>query len=130
AAATLPEGQPGADDEILDGAGRQHFARRRFGCDAGADVHGDAADVVSHALALARVQSGAHLETERTHGIADGQATAHPPGRAVEQREEAIAGRRDVTASEMGELPPDECMVTRKQVGPCPVTKASSLLRR
>src|SRR5581483_1413230 len=71
AAAPVAEGQPRADDEIPDGARRQHLARRGFACDARADVHGDAADVVSHALALARVQSGADLEAERTHGVAN-----------------------------------------------------------
>src|SRR5690349_12806540 len=96
AAAPVSEGQPGTDDEIFDGAGRQHFAGCCLGCDAGADVHGDAADVVSHALALARVQAGAHLETERAHGIANGQAAAHAAGWAVEQHQEAIPRRRDL----------------------------------
>src|SRR4029077_8243224 len=47
AAAPVPEGQTGADHEVLDGAGGQDLARLRFGCDTRPDVHGDAPDVVS-----------------------------------------------------------------------------------
>ena len=39
--------------------------------DAGADVHGDAADVGAQQLDLAGVAAGAHLEAERLHRLAD-----------------------------------------------------------
>ena len=48
-----------------------------------ADVDGDPAHVLSPDD-LARVQSRAHLQAERTHGIANGEPAAHATRRAVE----------------------------------------------
>ena len=58
---------------------------------AGADVDGDAADVVADQLALARVEAGADLEPERADGVADRAGAADRAGRPVEGREEAVA---------------------------------------
>src|SRR5712664_309313 len=96
ATTALEEAQPRANYEILDGAGGQHLAGRRCRGDARGDVDGDPAYVVSHAHALARVESRAHFQAERTQGLTNGEPAPHPARRAVEQRQKAVPRRRDL----------------------------------
>src|SRR3954470_3462762 len=91
--AAVGELEAGADHEVLDRAGDEHLAGRGLGADASADVHGHAADVVSHHLDLAGVQTGANVEAERLHSLGRRRRAADRSGRAVERRQEAIAHR-------------------------------------
>jgi aspartate aminotransferase-like enzyme len=54
-------------------------------------VDGDSADVVPADLALAGVQSCAHLNAEGLHRVADRHRAADRALRAVERREEAVS---------------------------------------
>jgi glycerol uptake facilitator-like aquaporin len=93
----VPEVDARPHDEVLDGAGDQHLARRGLVEHAGADVDGEPADVVADHLALARVESGADLDAELTHGPLDRLGRAYRPGRPVERRQDA--GARAATAT-------------------------------
>src|SRR5687767_361049 len=54
--AAVGELDPGADDEVLDGARDEHLTGLRAGADSRADVDRHAANVVAAALALAGVE--------------------------------------------------------------------------
>ena len=60
--AALVELEPGADDEVADGARDEHFARAGEGTDASTDVDGEPAHVAAAQLDLTGVQAGAGLE--------------------------------------------------------------------
>jgi len=67
-------------------------------------VHGNPADVVAADLALAGVQSGAHLDAERMHRVADRHGAADRPLRTVEHCEEAVTRCVYFVATEAIEL--------------------------
>ena len=99
--AAVVEVDAGAGDEILDGARDEHLARPGLRGDARADVDGDAGDLVVAELALARVQPGADVEAELAHRVARSRARSGSRARrAVEGREEAVAGRVDLAAAD------------------------------
>src|SRR6185369_4761239 len=108
ARAAVDEPQARTGDEVLHGAGDEHFRRRGLGCHACAGVHGDATHVVAHELALPGVKACPDLDPERADGVADGAGAADGPRRAVEGGEEAVAGRLDLAAAEACELPAHE----------------------
>ena len=89
--------------------------------DARADVHGDPADVVAADLALAGVQSGAHLDAERLHRVADRHRAADRPLRAVEHREEAVTRRAHLAAPKTRQLCPHHGVVCIEQRMPVTV---------
>src|SRR5689334_15963464 len=91
--APVGEDDPRSDHDVLHGTGYQRLARACRGCDAGADVYGDAADVAVGLLDLAGVQARAHVEPERSRAVADRERAADRARRAVEGREEPVAGR-------------------------------------
>src|SRR5262245_61459631 len=124
------EAQTRPDHEVLDGTGREDLSGSRLGGDARADVDGNAADVVSHTHALAGVDSDAHLEPDGPDGIANGEAAPDATRRAVEQRQEAVAGGCDLASAEVRELTPHQRIVSEEQIAPCPVTQTGRLLRR
>ena len=62
--AAVPEGNTGAVDQILDGAGDQNFSPLRQGSDAGPDVDSDAPDVTAADFTLAGVQTGSNVDTQ------------------------------------------------------------------
>src|SRR5213593_3757533 len=95
--AAVVEGYARASHEVLDGTRHEHLARARLACDAGADVHGDAADLCAHHLALAGVHPRANLQAERANATADGRGTADGPGRPVEGSKEAVARSVDLS---------------------------------
>ena len=78
-----------ASDEVAHGARHEDFATGGLVGHAGADVHGDAADVVATHLALARVQPGANVEAERPAGLADGVGAVDGTRRTVDQEQSA-----------------------------------------
>ena len=90
--------------------------------DAGADVHGHAADVVADELALAGVQPGAHLEAERPHPVRGSRGrTRIAARRPVEGGEEAVPQGLDLPAAEAIELAADQLVVAPEQLPPAPV---------
>ena len=64
------------------------------------DVDGDAADVVAHHLALARVDARADADALLLGGVEDRARAADRARRAVEGGEEAVAGRLHLAAAE------------------------------
>ena len=52
----------------------------------------DAADIVAHQFAFARMHSGPHLNTELPDREYDGERAAYPSRRTVECREKGVAG--------------------------------------
>ena len=67
-------------------------------------MYRDPADVVAADFALAGVQPGAHLDTERLYRIADRHRAANRSLRAVEHREETVTRRVHLAASKPSEL--------------------------
>src|ERR1700694_1304937 len=96
--------EPRPDHQIAQRARHQHVVAPRQGTDACADVHGDPADGSAAALALAGVQSGTHLDTQRLHRVADRHGTADRPLRAVEHRQETVARRAHLSTAKTSEL--------------------------
>ena len=71
-----------------------------------ADVDREPGDVVRLHLDLAGVDARPDLEPELADRVADRERAADRPRRAVECREEPVAGRLDLVAAEPLELPP------------------------
>src|SRR5229473_6697699 len=94
----------------LPGAGK--------GCDTGAGVDGDPSDLVSVELALTGVNAGAQLEPERSGGGDERARALDCPRRPVEGREQAVPGRIDFLASEMGELAANLPVKSCQEVSP------------
>jgi hypothetical protein len=92
-------------------------------CDARAGVHCDAADSVARELDLARVQACAEFDPERADRIADRLGRTDRARRAVERREETVAGRVDLASPETLELTSDESVMLVEQVAPGPVAE-------
>ncbi len=115
---TVAELDPRARNQVLDGARDEHLARPRLGGYACPDVHRDAADLAIDPLALARVQSGANLDTQLAHSLSDRVRAPNRTRRAVERREEAVARGIQLGAAEAHELAADEPMVRLDQLPP------------
>ena len=98
------ETKPRPRDEILDGGRHEHLLRACARGDASADVDGDAADVRSVQLDLARVDPCANLRTQGVHRVLDGERAAHGACRTVEDREEAVSGVVDLAPA----VPPEQ----------------------
>src|SRR6185369_16982186 len=95
-----------------------------------ADVYRDPADVIAANLALAGVQPGPHVDTERLHRIANRHGAADRPLRTVEHREEAVSRRADFTAAKTCELRPDDGVVRIEQRMPVTVADLRCPARR
>ena len=89
--AAVLEFESGTDHQVAQRAGHEDVVRSGQCADAGADMHGDTADVVASDLALSGVQSGADLDTEGSHRVANCHGAADRSLRSVERREEAVA---------------------------------------
>jgi hypothetical protein len=82
-----------AGNEIPEYAGDQDLPWP-CGCHGpGRDMDRDPGELGTEHLGLADVQSGADLDPELAHAVADGGSTANPLGRFGERGEEPIAGR-------------------------------------
>src|SRR2546423_14438429 len=119
----------GAHNKLCHGSRRPDFACAGFGCDAGGDVDGDAADVVAADFDLAGVDAAADVEPERTGGIAGRTGTLEGRGGSVEGGAEAVAGRLDLAASEACELAADGRVVTVEQITPAAVAEFARSFR-
>ena len=81
-----------ADDEVADGAADEHLAWCGEAADARADVHREAADVVTgEQFAFAGVQAGANLQVEVADPVADRGRAADRAAGTVEHGERAVA---------------------------------------
>src|SRR5579863_8940995 len=101
---TIYELDSGAGDEVADGAGYQHFVGIRRRCDPRADVYSDSAHVVADQLALAGMQSGAHLEAQRLHPLADCACTSDRARRTIERGQQPVASGVDFAPAERAQL--------------------------
>jgi hypothetical protein len=81
-------------------------------------VDGDSGDLVPEELALARVQACPNLEPEALDGVTGGDGAADGARRAVEAREEAVAGGVDLPSAEALQLAPYDRVVAPEQLGP------------
>lgn len=59
---SVSEGQPGTGDQVLDGARNDNLIRLRLCGDTRPDMHGQAAHLPGHDLALAGMQPGADMQ--------------------------------------------------------------------
>src|SRR5260370_41642123 len=103
--AAVLEDDPRTGHQVFDRARGQDLAGTGQPSDARADMHGKAADVVAHPLALAGVDAGSDLEPRLAEAIADGDGAADGARRPVERREEPRTGRADLLSAESREPP-------------------------
>jgi len=68
---SVSEGQPGAGDQVLDGARNDNFIRLRLCGHTRPDMHGNAAYLPGHDLALAGMQPGADMQPQLPYPITD-----------------------------------------------------------
>ena len=107
-----------ASDEVFDGSGDEDFAWGGFRGHASSGVDRDTGRLVAHEFALAGVQPAPKLDSERAHGVADRARTPDCARRAVEAREEAVAGGVDLSPAKTRELATPEGVVLSEQVAP------------
>jgi len=69
------------------------------------------------------MEAGAHLEPELCEVVADGERAANRPRRAVEAREEAVAGGVELDSAVARELLADAGVMLREQVSPAAVAE-------
>src|SRR5438876_3093232 len=93
-----------AGDEIAHRARDEDLVRARRGHDPCGCVHVDPARLAVMDLALADVQTGARLEPDGLGRVSDRISASDRLSRAVEGREEAVAGRVDLMAAVSREL--------------------------
>src|SRR5690348_6620636 len=115
---SLCEGKPRAGDEVAHGAGDEHFARGRDGSDPRADRDGDPGELSVEALALSCVDAGSDLHAELPQVGAHGKGAFNRAAWAVKRREEAVAGRVELFAAELGKPAAHDSVVSREQIAP------------
>jgi hypothetical protein len=95
---SVSEGQPGTSDQILDGARNDNLIWLCLCSDARPDMHGNAAYLPVHDLALAGMQSGADMQPQLPYPVADRLRAPDGARRSVEGREEAVPGGVDLAS--------------------------------
>src|SRR5215216_4702864 len=108
--AAISERDARTRNQVGDGARDEHLVWMRERLHPLCDVDGDAADVVTAQLDLARVEPIAHMDADRADRVADGSP------RPVEDRQEAVAGRFDLPAAEAVELGAREAFVGAEEL--------------
>jgi hypothetical protein len=126
----IREAQARASDQILDGARHQNLAGGGEGGDAGADVDGDAADVVADHFALAGVEPGSDLDAERRDFLGDRAGATNAARGTVERPEKSVAGGFDFVAAKAREIAPYRRVMTAEQITPALVAERRRLLAR
>src|SRR6185503_14816683 len=91
--------------------------------DPGADVHGHAADVVAHELALAGVEAGSHFDAQHPHLVGDRARTADPACGSVERGEEAVTHGLHLATPVALELRSDQLVVAGHELTPARIAK-------
>ena len=104
--AAIFEAEARADYEVLHGARDDDLARLGERGNPGADVYGDAADVVSDQLALAGVNPGAQCQAEPILIGDRGASAPDRAGRTIERGEETVARSLDLLPPEAIERGP------------------------
>jgi hypothetical protein len=89
------EPDPGACDEIGDGAGDDDFAGSSFRLHPAGQVDGDPSDVIAASFDFARVYAGAQLQTETARLVSQNAGASDGSCRAVEGGEHPVSGRLD-----------------------------------
>jgi hypothetical protein len=79
----VTEAQTGARHEVFDCARYKDFARTGKRCHPRADVHGNAAHVVTHHFALACVKTGTHFDSERPDLFGYSASATHAARRTI-----------------------------------------------
>ncbi|MEJ8825921.1 hypothetical protein WKW80_28470 [Variovorax humicola] len=79
-------------DQALHGARNQHLASCCERGDAGANVHGNTANLVPDSFAFTSMESCAHLDSKWTEIFDDRARTSDRSGGAVKCDEEAVGG--------------------------------------
>jgi hypothetical protein len=79
----VTEAQTGARHEVFDCARYKDFARTGKRCHPRADVHGNAAYVVTHHFALACVKTGTHFDSERPDLFGYSASATHAACRTI-----------------------------------------------
>src|SRR5207247_5170525 len=108
AGAAVLELDPGPGNQVLDRLRHEHLSRSGLRGNPCTCVHGDPADSFTGELDLARVEAGADLEAEPTHGLRDRLRRADRARRTVERCEEAVTGDVDLSASKALEISADD----------------------
>ena len=102
--AEVDELDAGADDQFLDGRCHEHGTGVGAAGDPRADVHRAAAEFVAEHLALAGMHAHPQLRAQRLHRRAQRGAAARGARRAVEGREQAVAGGVELAPAEQFQL--------------------------
>src|SRR5437867_351470 len=119
-----------ACDQLCDGAGDEHFPRRRLSGDTRAGVNRDAADAVVDQLDLAGVNARADVDPQVSQAIDDLERAADRARRTVERCEESVTGTLDLPSLEPIEAPPDRRVVLLEQLAPALVAELGGTTRR
>src|SRR5439155_1308530 len=128
--ATVVELEARAGDQITDSAGDKDLSGLGLGRHPRPDVDSDASHRVPSELDLTRVQTGPHLEAQRSDRVADRTRAADRPRGPVEDREDAVAGSVDLPSMEPLQLSADRLVVRLEELAPPPVTERRRLLCR
>ena len=110
------ETQPRSGHEVLDGARDEHLTRPGERRDSRTDRDRDPDHLAVADLALARMETGPHLETDVPQRIAKGGGGEDRLGGPIERGEEPIAGRVELPALEPRELATDDRVMLLKEV--------------
>jgi hypothetical protein len=95
---SVSEGQPGTGDQVLDGARNDNFIGLRLRRDTRPDMHGNAAHLPGHDLALAGVQPCADMQPQLPYPATDRLRAPDGARGSVEGREEAVPGGVDLAS--------------------------------
>jgi hypothetical protein len=123
------ERDPRADDEVFYRPGCQDLAGRGQPSDTRADVDGETRDLFLTALDLARVHTGANLQPEASHAVADRASAAERTSWTVEASEDAIPCEVDLAAAKPLELAPHQTVMPLEQVVPLTIAELGGALR-
>src|SRR2546423_484745 len=121
--AAVLEDNPRTGHQVLDRARGEHLTGAGQSSNARADVHGKAADVVAHPLALTGVDAGSDVEVGLEEPIADGDGAADSARGPIEGGQEPIAGGADLLSAKSRELATYQRVMLLEEVAPGMVTE-------
>jgi len=128
--APLLEGDARAVDEVLHGARHEDLACLRQCGNPGANVHGNATDVLTTDLTLSGVQTTSHIDTQTLHPLRDRGRTPKGARRTVERREKTVAGVLYDTPLETADFGVGDVVVAYEQLAPTAVPEPRGMPRR
>ena len=128
--APLLEGDATAVDEVLHGARHEDLACLRQCGNPGANVHGNATDVLTTDLTLSGVQTTSHIDTQILHPLRDRGRTPKGARRAVERREKTVAGVLYDAPLETADFGVGDVVVACEQLAPTAVPEPRGMPRR